>query len=475
RGRAKNAKRARSEDAERANISELNIHAKTAVREYKQMDRDVQSNARIACDRGELTTPDHGGSSQPAALRRALRFIQFTGRRPCGFCFLSLQPPIFQCAVEHVVCSPCRDKLKDARICHAYGVPMPRGYLRCRVMERLVDSLVVPCPHATGGCTATPAYLGQDEHLRTCAHAPRRCPGEACGFTGSVAALLDHITVAHGWPCTAEALDKSSWFYLDLVDGFNFVATVDGPAAAHLILLNVARLSFGRAVSCGVGHVLCSPCRDKLKDARQCHVCRGAMAGGYQRCVAMAHAPYGCGARPAYHAREEHLLRKCRHGPCHCPGDACGFVGSTAALLEHVASAHGWHCEFVHSCLPTAILDDGYNFNLVESVDEDADKEYLFLVKVVRHPFCRAVSVLCVRPRSSAADKIRVELHYETSANQVWSDQQSTRRDLITDFIVPCSDLSDALPDHNEIYQLIVPNYVQRDHCPQLTVGFRIG
>ncbi|WVZ96345.1 LOW QUALITY PROTEIN: hypothetical protein U9M48_042000, partial [Paspalum notatum var. saurae] len=458
----------------------------------------------------------------------------------CGVCFLPLKRPIFQCAVGHAVCSPCRDKLKDSRKCHACGVAMPRGYHRCRVMERLVDSLVVPCPHAAHGCPVTPAYHGVEEHLRA-RTVPCRCPGEACRFTGPVAALVDHITRGHGWPCTAtEALDRSRWFYLDLVDGFNFVVVADDAQAAgrHLILLNVARPSFGRVVSvvcihphgggpsseavncilqycrkggemirhymescemrvactdpsnglpgpnqcyqfivpkfvrgdddgavrCGVGHVLCSPCRDKLKDARECHERRGAMAGGYQRCLAMERVPpYGCGARPAYHAREEHLLRAA--ATCHCPGDACGFVGSTAALLDHAASAHGWHCGTVDPCWPIAILHDGFNLLVVSVGDK---KYYLFLVNVVRHPFCRAVSVLCIRPRSVAAEEIRVEIRYWT-----WK-LQSTMHHLRTDFIVACSDLSDALPDPNESYQLIVPKYVHGDDDPCLAVKFRI-
>lgn len=40
-------------------------------------------------------------------------------------------------------------------------------------------------------------------------------------------------------------------------------------------------------VQCDVGHMLYSPCRDKLKDAAKCHVCGVAMAGGYRRCHGM--------------------------------------------------------------------------------------------------------------------------------------------------------------------------------------------
>ncbi|KAF8725911.1 hypothetical protein HU200_020479 [Digitaria exilis] len=101
---------------------------------------------------------------------------------------------------------------------------------------------------------------------------------------------------------------------------------------------------------CDVGHMLCLPCHDKLKGIGKCDVCGVAVAGGYRRChgmerlvdslrAACPNAPYGCAATPPYHSREEHLLA-CPHAPRHCPVAACGFAGSTAALGDHIASAH---------------------------------------------------------------------------------------------------------------------------------------
>jgi len=81
---------------------------------------------------------------------------------------------------------------------------------------------------------------------------------------------------------------------------------------------------------------VCSSCRDKLEAAGK--------GGTYYRCYAMERV-VGCDARPPYYAHEEHLLA-CPHAPCHCPGgEACGFAGSVAALLDHIASAHSWPCE----------------------------------------------------------------------------------------------------------------------------------
>ncbi|KAG2560389.1 hypothetical protein PVAP13_8KG060000 [Panicum virgatum] len=246
---------------------------------------------------------------------------------------------------------------------------------------------------------------------------------------------------------------------------------------------------------CAVGHVLCSPCRDKLKDAGRCHLCGVALAGGYRRCHAMERVVDS--DPPAYHALEEHL-RECIHAPCHCPPgsdacgfvgstaalldhstrrSACGFVGSTAALLDHVAgSAHRWP----HVAQPSppgrsaasgtsssvVWLRDGFNFVVSHG------RTHVFLLNVVHHPFCSAISVICIRPRAAAAaaaaaaKEIKCELEYYL--------QQRDESGLLvtytrtTEFQVACSDPSDGLPDPNESYQLIVPKYVYREevHMP---------
>ncbi|KAF8765994.1 hypothetical protein HU200_007929 [Digitaria exilis] len=175
----------------------------------------------------------------------------------CGVCFLALRPPIFQvrrstsprrvtnytnalqCEVGHVVCSSCRDKLEDesaaaaaGKKCHVCG-PVPRHGAARGLHPR-------PCPYAAHGCTATPAYHGRDAHALACPHAPCPCPGKACGFIGSTAALLDHFAATHTWPI-ATNVRAGERFTARLRFGFNFVE--------RLFLLNWTRESLGDAVS----------------------------------------------------------------------------------------------------------------------------------------------------------------------------------------------------------------------------------
>nr|CAB3460260.1 unnamed protein product [Digitaria exilis] len=119
--------------------------------------------------------------------------------------------------------------------------------------------------------------------------------------------------------------------------------------------------------------------------------------------------------------------------PCHCPGEACGFAGSTAALRDHVASAHGWPVEVepsLHS--PFSVrLRDGFNF--VVSVDGDH-----FLLNVSRHRFIHTVSAVCIRrPTVPGSEKGAFVL--ETSYDASFHKQA-------TSFEVADSDLADGCP-----------------------------
>lgn len=98
-----------------------------------------------------------------------------------------------------MVCSSCRDKLAPAGKCHVCGIATS-SYHRCDALERLVESICVPCPNAAHGCNTKPAYYDHHGHCKTCPYAPYRCPSKECSFVGSTEALLDHFTGAHPPP-----------------------------------------------------------------------------------------------------------------------------------------------------------------------------------------------------------------------------------------------------------------------------------
>ncbi|CAL4902909.1 unnamed protein product [Urochloa decumbens] len=133
-------------------------------------------------------------------------------------------------------------------------------------------------------------------------------------------------------------------------------------------------------------------------------------------------AVYGCTARATYYEQHCHH-QECLHMPCHCPSKACGFVGSTAMLVEHFKAVHGWPCATLARAAATDVdnegedyyefnvcLHDGFNFLLADCPTDGI--MYLFLLNV-----------------ESA-------------------------------FSVECTDLSDGLPSPDECFQFVVPTYV---------------
>jgi E3 ubiquitin-protein ligase SIAH1 len=68
-------------------------------------------------------------------------------------------------------------------------------------MERVVASVLVPCPYAVHGCAADAmVYHEMAEHEAVCPHAPCFCPEKGCGFAGTTSALVDHFATRHKWP-----------------------------------------------------------------------------------------------------------------------------------------------------------------------------------------------------------------------------------------------------------------------------------
>ncbi|TVU17624.1 hypothetical protein EJB05_33672, partial [Eragrostis curvula] len=123
-------------------------------------------------------------------------------------------------------------------------------------MERVVESIHIPCPNSTSGCTAKPTYHEQQSHQQTCMMLSRfRCPGKDCNFIGSMETLLDHFASVHHWPCTTKMREnKYESCKVCLRNGFNFLRTNLPSATAttstqFLFLLNLEPQLDGAAIS----------------------------------------------------------------------------------------------------------------------------------------------------------------------------------------------------------------------------------
>jgi E3 ubiquitin-protein ligase SIAH1 len=177
--------------------------------------------------------------------------------------------------------------------------------------------------------------------------------------------------------------------------------------------------------------------------------------------VPCPHAAHGCTSRPVYHSRESHA-RACAHAPCHCPGQACSFVGSTEALLQHFADVHRWPCT-TEDKAGTGFdinLHDGFNF--VTAIRADANQgtsnQYLFLLNVELAPFGRTITAFCIHPYYTSTATIKLTYSCYKMFDMCCMHRQSS------EFKVACTDLSDGLPDSSKCFLFIVPRSARRDN-----------
>ncbi|TVU17668.1 hypothetical protein EJB05_33717, partial [Eragrostis curvula] len=205
---------------------------------------------------------------------------------------------------------------------------------------------------------------------------------------------------------------------------------------------------------CKVGHMVCSPCRDKLEATGKCHVCGIAAHGGVRACPLPARRP-----RLRRHAgvprpRRPRRRVRARAVPCRCPDDACRFAASTAA--------HGWPCATKTSVGDivgfTVELQDGFNFVRATAGGgaKKTQSSYLFLLNMVTEDAGCAVSVLCIHPH--AMTDMKFELEYSRYVDVRRRDgNQLVNHYQKSEFRVVCTDLSDGLPDPSDGFRFVVP------------------
>ncbi|EFH45080.1 hypothetical protein ARALYDRAFT_916589 [Arabidopsis lyrata subsp. lyrata] len=59
-------------------------------------------------------------------------------------------------------------------------------------MQSVLESILVPCPNVTFGCTKNSSYGKELTHEKECNVAPCSCPVEDCDYIGSYKDLYDH-------------------------------------------------------------------------------------------------------------------------------------------------------------------------------------------------------------------------------------------------------------------------------------------
>ncbi|XP_074559405.1 E3 ubiquitin-protein ligase SINA-like 10 [Curcuma longa] len=111
----------------------------------------------------------------------------------CDLCNGRLTPPVYQNEQGFAACHKCQKTLTPS----SSSTP---GYIRNHALEKVIESLSIPCSHSAHGCNEYLPYLGSSiaNHEKDCSYAPRRrCFIKKCAFEAPNGALVQHLTAEH--------------------------------------------------------------------------------------------------------------------------------------------------------------------------------------------------------------------------------------------------------------------------------------
>ncbi|XP_068663952.1 E3 ubiquitin-protein ligase SINAT2-like [Aristolochia californica] len=113
----------------------------------------------------------------------------------CPVCTASMYPPIHQCPNGHTLCSSC--KLRVHNRCPTCRNEL--GNIRCLALEKVAESLEIPCRYQSSGCQDIFPYYSKSKHELQCQFRPYNCPyaGSHCDHIGDIPTLVAHLKDDH--------------------------------------------------------------------------------------------------------------------------------------------------------------------------------------------------------------------------------------------------------------------------------------
>lgn len=102
---------------------------------------------------------------------------------------------LLQCPNGHTLCSSCKARVHN----HCPTCRHELGNIRCLALEKVAESLELPCRYQSVGCSEIFPYYGKLKHEQQCRFRPYSCPyaGAECLVTGDVGAILAHLKDDH--------------------------------------------------------------------------------------------------------------------------------------------------------------------------------------------------------------------------------------------------------------------------------------
>ncbi|XP_051138555.1 putative E3 ubiquitin-protein ligase SINAT1 [Andrographis paniculata] len=112
----------------------------------------------------------------------------------CPTCAESMYPPIHQCPNGHTLCTNCKKVHSCCPSCR-----FELGNIRCLALEKVAESLELPCRYQNLGCHELCPFYGKHKHEKHCSFRPYSCPyaSSECPVTGDIPFLVAHLKEDH--------------------------------------------------------------------------------------------------------------------------------------------------------------------------------------------------------------------------------------------------------------------------------------
>lgn len=100
-----------------------------------------------------------------------------------------------QCRNGHTLCSTCKSRVHNR--CPTCRQEL--GDIRCLALEKVVETLQLPCKYYSLGCPEIFTYYSKLKHEAICTFRPYNCPyaGSDCSVVGDIPYLVAHLRDDH--------------------------------------------------------------------------------------------------------------------------------------------------------------------------------------------------------------------------------------------------------------------------------------
>lgn len=112
----------------------------------------------------------------------------------CYLVFLTKRCSL-QCHNGHTICSTCKVRVHNK--CPTCRHEL--GDIRCLALEKVAESLELPCKYSSLGCPEIFPYYSKLKHEAGCNFRPYTCPyaGSECSVVGDIPYLVAHLRDDH--------------------------------------------------------------------------------------------------------------------------------------------------------------------------------------------------------------------------------------------------------------------------------------